>query len=165
MSSAMSVLLWVSGGLVTGPHTDRAWWLIDKAAIVSIGHSSLSGWWPAPGSSPNQRMMRLWCAASGPVEAEPSQRCPITFGEGGSDLRLLAFRISILASFASGTAVVGLCWRRLHADVTAMKVWILRRWAACFWVVTCAETWLGWPSVVKWCRLFPLMFRHFFLIC
>lgn len=171
MHSVMSVLLWVSGGLVTGPHTDRAWWLIDKAAIVSIGHSSLSGWWPAPGSSPwgqpsqsenDEAVVCSKWAGGGRAFAEVSY---FLWKVGVSDLRLLAFRISILASFASGTTVVGLCWRRLHADVTAMKVWILRQWAACFWVVTCAETWLGWPSVVLWCCLFPLMLRHFFLIC
>lgn len=103
MSSVMSVLLWVSGGLVTGPHTDRAWWLIDKAAIVSIGHSSLSGWWPVPGPSP-------W---GQPSQSEDDEAVVCSKWAGGgraftetsyylwkvweSDRRLLAFRISILA--------------------------------------------------------------------
>lgn len=37
MSSLMSLLPWVPGGLLVGPPTDRTWWLVDKAAIVSIG--------------------------------------------------------------------------------------------------------------------------------
>lgn len=133
MSSVMSVLLWVSGGLVTGPPTDRAWWLIDKAAIVSIGHSSQGGWWPAPGSSPwgqpsqsedNEAVVCSKWAGGGGAFTETSY---YLWKVGVSDLRLLAFRISILVSFAPGATVVGLRWRRLHADVTAMKVWILRQ--------------------------------------
>lgn len=62
LSLVMSLLLWITGGLLIGSHTDWAWWLVDKAAIVYIGLVFLC--WVRQNSAAScfrPRLLRLAC--------------------------------------------------------------------------------------------------------